>query len=309
MHSIYSDGKDTVPKLLNKIREAGIRTFALSDHDTVDGALEMKDLVPEDMRFIPSIEFSCKYKEEREGDKWSCHILGYGADPEKKAFSDIVHEAKEIRLQKMNWRFGALEAIHHIQFTQEQKDWINGHSSPGKPHLAQVLTQMLYESRKWPLPDSKSPDSEWERYRSCFQQEIQEKLNTLGRKCRENGLAGCEAHLEPRKTIEGILKGGGVPVWAHPFGENRGKFISEEEVRIRLEKLKSMGLMGMECYYSQYNEQEVAFLLALAREYHLLVSGGSDYHSLSVKPNRLGELNTYGEPVTEEMLSLLHGLP
>ena len=308
MHSIYSDGKDDLPALLEKVRAAGIRTFALTDHDTVDGAQQMIGLVPSDMRFIPSIEFSCKYLEEGKDAKWSCHILGHGADPSKTGFADVVRAAKQVRLDKMQWRYDALQAIYHITFTPQQKAWIDSHSSPGKPHLAQVLTGMLYEEKEWQLPDEKSSDEAWKQYRGHFQNLIKEKLNSLSRKSADAGIAPCSAHMEPREAIGGILLGDGLPVWAHPFGENIGKFISRDKVRLRLEKLISFGLQGIECWYSQYNEEEIGFLLSLAEEYGLLVSGGSDYHSFSVKPNRLGELNTYGRPVDEGMLSILQAL-
>ncbi len=305
MHSIYSDGKDDLPELLAKVREAGIRTFALSDHDTIDGAQKMIALVPDDMHFIPSVEFSCKYREGGPEDKWSCHLLGPGADPRKEGFAEVVREAKQIRLTKMEWRYQALEAIFHISLTQEQMDWVKGHSSPGKPHLGQVLAEMTYAENGWTLPDEHSSAQEWEKYYDCFQKEIRGKLNVLPDRCKEIGIPHYSAHMEPRRAIEGVLAGGGVPVWAHPFGERREKFTNRDRIRARLETMKGFGLMGIECYYNQYNEDEVDFLLSLAKEYDLLVSGGSDYHSYSVKPNRLGDLNTYGKPVTEEMLTVM----
>ena len=59
MHSTASDGTDTIPELLKKVRAAGIDIFAVTDHDTIDGSMEMEGIVPEDMTFIRGIEFSC----------------------------------------------------------------------------------------------------------------------------------------------------------------------------------------------------------------------------------------------------------
>ena len=47
--------------------------------------------------------------------------------------------------------------------------------------------------------------------------------------------------------------------------------------------LKS-GLMGMECYHSNFTNEEMAYYLEIANRYNLLVSGGSDYHG-SAKPD------------------------
>jgi translation initiation factor RLI1 len=61
----------------------------------------------------------------------------------------------------------------------------------------------------------------------------------------------------------------------------------------------------MECYYSRYTEDEVAFLLQKADEFSLAVSGGSDYHGEN-KTVMLGELGV-GKTgyVTEDMVSVL----
>lgn len=312
MHSIYSDGADDLPQLLQKVQEAGIRTFALSDHDTADGAVKMRGLVPNDIRFIPSVEFSCKYMEEGKENKWTCHLLGLGAQPDREGFASVLHDARRVRTEKMNWRFDALEKVFSIVLTPEQRAKINAHSSPGKPHIAAALTMLRYEQNGWKLPDETSSAGEWEQYRGCFQNVIQTRLNVLSKMGNQLGLdLGREEnrpHMEPRRAIEGILAGSGVPVWAHPLGEHRGKFLSKEQVRTRLEKLCDRGLKALECYYSQYDGEETAFLLELAGEYGLLVSGGSDYHGISVKSNPLGRLRLTGEPVTEQQLTVLTGL-
>ncbi len=41
MHSKSSDGTDLIPELLQKIQETGIKIFALTDHDTVQGVLQI----------------------------------------------------------------------------------------------------------------------------------------------------------------------------------------------------------------------------------------------------------------------------
>ncbi|MBR6268367.1 MAG: PHP domain-containing protein [Selenomonadaceae bacterium] len=74
MHSIASDGTDSIQELLENVRSGGIRTFSLTDHDTIDGVMEMESIVPKDMTFIRGIEFSCITAAGK------CHILGYGYD-------------------------------------------------------------------------------------------------------------------------------------------------------------------------------------------------------------------------------------
>ena len=45
------------------------------------------------------------------------------------------------------------------------------------------------------------------------------------------------------------------------------------------------GLQGIEVYHSSHSKEEIAYYLEIARRFNLLVSGGSDYHGKSVKPD------------------------
>ena len=70
-----------------------------------------------------------------------------------------------------------------------------------------------------------------------------------------------------------------VPVWAHPL-----QYIDEATVREALPKAVEAGLVGMEVMHSSYDEATVTAAKALADEFGLLYSGGSDFHG-SVKPD------------------------
>ena len=59
LNSSYSDGSDDIKVLLEKVSNAGIEIFALTDHDTVAGCNEMKQIVPSNILFIPSVELTC----------------------------------------------------------------------------------------------------------------------------------------------------------------------------------------------------------------------------------------------------------
>ena len=62
--------------------------------------------------------------------------------------------------------------------------------------------------------------------------------------------------------------------------------------------------MGLECYYSRYNEEEIEFLVDVAKQNDLLISGGSDYHGAN-KTVKLAQLNVDNEPIREENLSII----
>ena len=99
MHSTSSDGKDTPAQLWEKIKALGIKTFALTDHDAIDGVKDMEHLVSSEKdgsaRFIRGIEFSCKTQVGK------CHILGYRYDWHNEFFISILAKGAALRSQKL----------------------------------------------------------------------------------------------------------------------------------------------------------------------------------------------------------------
>ncbi len=89
-----------------------------------------------------------------------------------------------------------------------------------------------------------------------------------------------QKYYVPRTTIdidtsvEAVVASGGVPVLAHPFQYKK----SDGELRELIERCMDHGLRGIECRYSGYDAQQVAYLEDLAEEYGLLKTGGSDFH-------------------------------
>lgn len=75
-------------------------------------------------------------------------------------------------------------------------------------------------------------------------------------------------------AVESIVQSGGVPVLAHPFQYKK----TDGELRELIELCMDHGLRGIECRYSGYDREKVAYLEALAEEYGLLKTGGSDFH-------------------------------
>ncbi len=269
MHSIASDGTDSIQELLKKVRSAGIRTFSLTDHDTIDGVVEMETVVPEDMTFIRGIEFSCITAAGK------CHILGYGYDKDAQAFIGILQLGKEKRRDKLRRRFEFLSENFGIEIPEAEREMLFSKNSVGKPHLGNLLVSMGLA---------------------------------------ENKDAAIEKYINPCKTgsnrlpvgdvIRAILTAGGIPVWAHPYGGTGERVLSQEEFEQQLHIMLEAGVRGLECFYSEYNADQVASLVGTARGNGLLISGGSDYHGANKKV-ALGTLNAYGGLVTEDEITIL----
>jgi len=270
LHSRYSDGSDTVPQLVEKLLACGITTFSLTDHDSVRGIPELLREANGKARAITGVELSCL----DHGDP--CHILAYGFSPEDPRILALVEKGEVLRRKNFENRKTHLERAHGIFFTEDELAWLFSLPKIGKPHIARILI------RRGLAVDT---DDVIRRYL--------------------NGCKDSDVRLEAEEVIPTVLAAGAVPVWAHPLGGEGEDHLSEAEFLSLAERLVSYGIKGMECYYSRYTEEEVAFLLRKARELSLAVSGGSDYHGEN-KTVILGEL-TAGKPlcVTADMLSVL----
>ena len=53
IHTNASDGTYSPKELIDKIHEAGIKIFAVTDHDTIDGAISLKKIFDDSsLKFI-----------------------------------------------------------------------------------------------------------------------------------------------------------------------------------------------------------------------------------------------------------------
>lgn len=260
MHSTVSDGTDTLAKLLQKVREAGIRVFSVTDHDAVKSGRIIQGLLKRgDPVFIPGAEFSCK----DENGKY--HILGYGFDPENAEINALVDYAHALRMKKVGARLDFLRSEFGFDFPKEEIDRLLSLDNPGKPHIGNLMVKYGYaESKKEAIDrfiDKKRFKSEY---------------------------------LSPGEAISSILASGGIPVLAHPFYGSGDELIVGEEMEIRLQHLIAYGLKGIEAFYSGFSDKLRKDALLLADRYDLLVTAGSDYHGEN-KMVRLGDTGLSAE--------------
>ncbi len=276
IHSAASDGTDATKELLEVLRLSGIRIFSITDHDTIEGAVEMEEILSHsdsmeyaEMRFIPGIEFSCITRAGK------CHILAFDYDKSSEAFQSILEKGREKRRNKIRKRLDFMEEQFGIVLPEEKVRELLASGSVGKPHLGNLLVSM------------------------GLAKERDEAISKYINPCRTE-----ESRLDGEEVIRAVLRAGGVPVWAHPYGGTNEKEVSEQDFEKQLDLLLSAGLMGLECFYSKYTRQQVTSLLAASKRNRLLVSGGSDYHGRN-KSVPLGKLNDYGEEVDPAMLTVL----
>lgn len=248
VHSNRSDGTYTPAALVQYAVEKGLTAFALTDHDTIEGldeALQAAEGQP--VTVIPGIEFSTAYEDK------DIHILGlyidYTAPVFHSALQDFIR-SRECRNEKMCRR---LQEYADIDITYEKMLAAFPDAVLTRAHYARYLLDHGYVNS---MPEA------FERY--------------IGDR------APCYVPREkvtPSQAVELILSANGIPVLAHPPLYH----MSDERLNRLLLHLTEHGLAGIEAIYSTYTAGETTHMKSLASQYHLLLTGGSDFHG-SNKP-------------------------
>lgn len=269
LHSNYSDGSDSPKELVEKVKKNELSAFALTDHDTIAGCIEIKKYLPKDIKFIAGTELTCI------ADTVKCHILGYNCNPENETLNQLILKGKQLRRQKLDKRIQYLSDIWNVNLTQDELDWLYSRNSVVKIHIGNILVNRG-------LADN--------------------NIDAM-----KKYLDGCQTgntRFDGAEGIHAIEASGGIPVWAHPLGGEGEKHLSPDEFYKKFDIMKSFGIKGLECYYSRYNLDEIKFLVDFASKNNMLISGGSDYHGRN-KTVKFGQLNTDNTEIPIEKLTIL----
>lgn len=244
MHSTVSDGTDSPAELLDRVREAGLGLFALTDHDAVKGCRSIRALLREgDPSFLSGVEFSCRDA----GGKY--HILGYGFDPDAAPIAEITDAAHGLRMKKVLARLDFLRDEFGFVFPEEELRKLLAMDNPGKPHIGNLMVRYGYAESK--------------------EQAIREFINRIHFR---------SEFLRPEQAIGAILGAGGIPVLAHPSFGDGDQLVLGEEMDARIRHLMAFGLQGLEAFYSGFTPKLSREILDFAGRYGLYVTAGSDYH-------------------------------
>ena len=273
LHSNFSDGSDSIKELLSEIIKSKITSFALTDHDTIEGCKEMRQIVPPDITFIEGIELTTI------ADDIKCHILGYGCDCNNLVLNDLILKGKDLRKKKLEVRIEYLKNKWGIELNKEESDWLFSRKSVVKTHIANIL--------------------------------VKRNLAPNNLSAMKKYLDGCKSgntRFSIEESINAIISSGGIPIWAHPLGGEGEKHLSKEDFLPKLEKMITFGIKGLECFYSRYNEEEIDFLVKCANKNNLLISGGSDYHGTNKNSINIGKLNINNNFVNKKNLTILEKL-
>ena len=170
------------------------------------------------------------------------HLLGYFIDYQDAALQKTLAELKEKRKDRLKKIVDNLAAQDvHVDF-----DALVKFASPGtmgRLHLAHFLYKNKIVSHVYEAFDKYIGSN-----KPAF-----EKTDAL----------------TPQEAIALILNYKGIPVLAHPESGHLDDLIRS---------LISMGLKGLEVFHPKFDKKDSQYLLAIAKKYALLATGGSDCH-------------------------------
>lgn len=251
-HSTASDGTEPPAGVVAAAAAAGLDVVALTDHDTTAGWDEAAAAGrAEGVVVVPGEEVSCRHRGV------SVHLLSYLHDPAHPALLAQTERTRAARLDRARTMVERLGADFDLSWHDVEEQTEPG-ATVGRPHIADALAARGVV-----------------RDRSAA-------FTTLLRA----GSPYYVPHYAPDavETVALVRAAGGVPVFAHPGADQRGRVVPDAVIVAMAEA----GLAGLEVNHRDNSPAQRERLRALARRLGLLVTGASDYHGAG-KPNLIGE--------------------
>jgi predicted metal-dependent phosphoesterase TrpH len=255
-HSNASDGALAPKQLFELALEKGIHTLALTDHDTVKGYVELIDsqgkgeLSP-DIKLLSGAEFTCQL------DSQVLHVIGLNIDVENDYLFEHLANVSELRVERAEKIAEKLAKRNIVGILPLVK--IKAQNAQiGRPHFASVLCD---------LNIVETPAQAFKKY--------------LG----AGKVANVKVQWPELETVLDVIKqAGGISILAHPTKYN----LTMSKLRRIIEVFKLYGGQAVEIGYPGINKEQQSIIKYEVLKHDLLVSAGSDFHTLENKWTELG---------------------
>ena len=259
VHSINSDGTETVEAILETAIELQLEAICISDH-------EYLTKVPkhDEIEIIQGAEISVSWELLDKNNKFGgTHLLVYFL----KEGSPLNEKLRELRLNKIERNYSILNNLREFGIIIEKKEIDELETKvPGRPHIAELMVKKNYVSN----------------------------LSEAFTKYLGNGkIDDIDNHQLDIIEIVKLAKSSKSLVFlAHPHTLMSNEVYSKSDSWINnefhdyIDSLKGIGIDGIEVYYPGYTHNTISTLLNICENQELLISGGSDFHGHR-KPNNL----------------------
>jgi hypothetical protein len=256
-HTTRSDGVLEPAELVRQAYEAGVRLFAIADHDNLAAYRELTAPgaapLPPDLVLVPAVEINAVTRgldlNLLEGE---LHVLGIGVDPADDAFEAALVAQRRARRTRFHATVDRLREIGLPVDAQVAALDLTGDDALGRPTLARALM------------------------RAGFAESVEDAF----RRILAHGQPGYirRTGLGPIEAIRAIRAAGGLASIAH-FRD------APDQVSL-LRGLMDEGLDGLESHHRSFETETREAVSATARALGLIETGGTDYH---------GDLGPYAE--------------
>jgi len=239
-HTTASDGRCTPRELVARARAAGVTVLSVTDHDTVAGLAPAADACEDaGIEFVPGIEITAVR------DAADVHLLGYFIDPAAPELAAFLAAQRQKRLDRVGRIIARLEQLGMPLDGEAilRPALEHAGTSIGRPAIARALVSGGYVAST-----NDAFDAWLARGRPAFV-------------AREGAT--------PENVIAQIHAAGGIASMAHPGLLGRDLWIAA---------LVAAGLDAIESYHTNHDEAATKRYRAVAAQYGLAVSGGSDFH-------------------------------
>lgn len=245
MHSTASDGTLSPTELMRFAAECGCNTVALTDHDTAAGVSEARSEAHRlGIRFIAGIEVSSLW-----GGR-SIHVVGLGIDDTNPVLTRKVREFEVSRTRRAAQIAEKLAALGIPGMLEKATAFAENKLNVSRVHFALALLE---------AGAVKNQQEAFDRY--------------LGDGKPAYIMAPWPTVAEAVDLIHTV---GGIAVMAHP---GRYHFKNDWTVDELMKDFAAAGGEAVEVISGSQQPDFTPRCLAWAREYKLLVSTGSDFHS------------------------------
>ena len=254
-HSVVSDGTLTPEELAARAKANGVELWSLTDHDEIGGQHRAAAAArSQGMAYLTGTEISVTFAGN------TVHIVGLGFDPDNTALAKGLAATRGGRGER----------------AQEMA-----------AQLAQVGIHGAYEGAlKFVGNPELIPRTHFARF--LVETQVCRDTNEVFRKYLTEGKPGYVPHRWATlgDAVRWITEAGGLAVIAHPA---RYKFTANEEYAL-FSEFKAHGGAGVEVVTGSHTAAEYVTYAAMAEEFGLAASRGSDFHSPDESHTDLGTL-------------------
>ena len=259
VHSINSDGTETVEAILESAVELQLEAICISDHEYLTKVPKHNEI-----EIIQGAEISVSWDLLGRKNKFGgTHLLVYFL----KEDSPLNKKLQELRLNKIERNYSILDNLKQFEIFIEKEEIDELETKvPGRPHIAELMVKKNYVSN----------------------------LSEAFTKYLGNGkIDDIDNHQLDINEIVNLVKSSKSLVFlAHPHTLMSNELYSKSDNWINnefheyIDSLKGIGIDGIEVYYPGYTHNTINTLLNICENQELLISGGSDFHGHR-KPNNL----------------------